>query len=133
MNTIRFNDKASFVAALEARRPFWRARDAANAKAHKAAEQKWLTDTKRKLREALKLDYDALKKATKYDGLLGQLDRAPSCPVLMEKKIDTVLASLKVTQGKTFVVQPTMRTGYQPWAVAFDLLTADPDAKTTVC
>jgi hypothetical protein len=100
MNTIRFNDKDAFIAALEARRPFWREYDKRQEREHKAAEQKWLTDTRKTLRDAAKFDYTAMKEAVSYRGRLGGLDSAPSCPRLMEPKIDSILAALKHTQAR---------------------------------
>lgn len=133
MNTIRFTSKKAFVDALEARRKFWHDRDAKAAKDHKTAEQHWLADTKAKMRAALKLDYASMKSAFAYDddpGLLYRLGNGiPSCPRLEEPRLDRALASLGYTQSQVFTVDS--KTG--AWTDAFDLLTADPDAKATVC
>jgi hypothetical protein len=124
-NAIRFADRESFIAALEERRPFWRAYDKRRAAEHKAQEREYLAEARAKLREALKLDYATLKERHGYSVPIGS---APSCPVLMEAKIDTVLASLKLTQSKSFTVD-----SHGGWETAHKLLTWDPDAVTTVC
>lgn len=119
---IKFQSKQAFVAALEGRREFWHTFDERQASEHKAAEQAWFEKSRAKLRRALELKYGELSRADTY------LDNSPSCPVLMEAKIDRILTVLSYTQGKTFNVGPS-----GVWADAYMLLTRDPDAKTTVC
>jgi hypothetical protein len=125
MNSVRFNDKQSFIAALEARRPFWRAFDKRQAAEHKAQEKAYLEEARARLREALKMDYATLKKTHSYSVPIGS---APSCPVLMEAKIDRVLSALAFTQSKSFTVGSEGM-----WADAHTILTYDPDAPKTVC
>lgn len=129
MNTIRFTSREAFVAALEARRPFWRDYDKQQAREHKAKEQAYLTEARAKFREAVKWDYPTLKQNLSWNGTLRLLeDKQPDCPVLMESKIDRVLAALKFTQGKAFTVDTT-----GAWSEAHTLLTWDPDAQTKAC
>jgi len=126
LNTIRFNTREAFIEALEGRRKFWRDYDKRSEREHKAAEQKFLTDARAKMRAALKMDYEALCKEAQYGSL--SLGERPRCPALMEPKIDKVLAALKHTQGKGFTVGTT-----GVWSEAHNLLTWDPDARLTVC
>jgi hypothetical protein len=126
VNTIRFTSKDDFIAALEGRRKFWRDFDKRNEKAHKDAEKQYLDKARAKLREALKWDYATLKKNISYDDI--HIGKPPACPVLSEPKIDRVVAALKFTQSKAFVVD-----SQGVWAMAHDLLTDDPDARTSVC
>lgn len=129
MNTIRFTSKEAFIAALEERRPFWRAYDQRQAREHKAAEQQWTKDARVKLREAAKWDYPTLKAALSWNGSLRVLDeKLPPCPRLMEPKIDVILSALNYTQGKAFTVDTN-----GAWSEAHTLLTWDPDAVTAVC
>lgn len=130
MNTIRFTSKEAFIDALEERRKFWRDYDRKQAREHKAAEQKWLTEARKTLREAVKWDYAKLKEAIDYGGRLNLVgERVPSCPRLMEPKIDEIIAALKVTGGKAF----TVSQGIGAWREAHNLLTWDPDAVKTAC
>lgn len=128
MNTIRFASKEAFIEALEGRRAFWREYDKRREQEHKAAEKQWLTAARATLRDALKMDYaslssrDGRRSATVY---LGDL---PRCPALMEAKLDKVIAPLRLSQGKTFNVDSR-----GVWSEAHNLLTWDPDAKTSVC
>lgn len=126
MNTIRFTTKEAFVAALEGRRPFWRAYDKRQAREHKAQEQAFLSAARAKMRACLKMDYEALCKEARYGSL--DLGNRPTCPALMEPKIDKVLAALKHTQGRVFTVGTS-----GSWSEAHNLLTWDPDAPTSVC
>lgn len=128
MNTIRFQSREAFIDALEARRSFWRDFDKRQEREHKAAEQKWLKDARATMREALRWDYATLAKAFDYDGALRALRDTPSCPRLREPRIDRVLAALKLTQSKSFVVDTQ-----GAWSLAHELLTEDPDARTSVC
>lgn len=128
MNTIRFTSREAFIEALEGRRKFWRDYDKRQAREHKAAEAKWLTDARKTLREAVRWDYDTLKKNLRYGNEL-RLGETPRCPRLMEPGIDRVIAALKVTNGKSFTVQQ----GIGAWTEAHTLLTWDPDARTSVC
>lgn len=127
-NTIRFTSREAFVQALEDRRPFWRDYDAKQERQHKADEKAWLNETRAKLREVLKLDYDALK--IKLRGYYGELPlgKAPECPVPQEPRIDKVLRSLALTQSKSFTVDSR-----GTWDDAHWLLTHDPDERKSVC
>lgn len=127
MNTIRFQSKEAFIAALEGRRKFWQDYDKRQEREHKAAEQAWLVKARAKLREALKWDYETIKKNLDYGGVL-RLRDTPSCPRLMEPKIDSTLRALKFTQSKAFVVDTN-----GAWSEAHNLLTWDPDERKTVC
>lgn len=127
MNTIRFQSREAFIEALEGRRKFWRDFDKRQERDHKAAEQAWLTKARVTLREAVKWDYDTLKKNIDYGGAL-RLRDVPSCPRLMEPKIDNVLRALSFTQSKAFVVDTQ-----GAWSEAHNLLTWDPDERTKVC
>lgn len=128
MNTIRFNSRAEFVAALEDRRKFWHDYDAKITKDHKAAEQAWLTKTRGVLREALKLDYTALTKELDYGGRLNLDGKPPSCPTLQERRLDRAIASLNLTSAKVFNVASD-----GAWSDAHYLLTADPYSPASVC
>jgi hypothetical protein len=128
MNTIRFESREAFVKALEGRRKFWREYDKRQEREHKAAEQEWLVKARAKMREAIKWDYATLKEAVDYSGRLPLSGDAPSCPRLVEPRLDRVLAALRLTNGKTFTVDSS-----GVWADAHDLLISDPDARTKVC
>lgn len=128
MNTIRFETREAFIAALEGRRKFWRDYDKRQEREHKAAEQQWLTKARAKMREAVKWDYAALKEGVDYSGRLPLAGDAPACPRLVEPKLDRVLAALRLTNGKTFTVDSS-----GAWGDAHDLLISDPDAPKTVC
>lgn len=128
MNTIRFTSKNAFIEALEARRKFWRDYDQRQERRHKDAEKKWLTDARMKMREASKWSYADFKtKNGRYSASL-HLGDLPQCPVLMEAKLNKVVAALQLTQGKSFSVDTS-----GVWAEAHNLLTWDPDARTAVC
>lgn len=130
MNTIRFASKEAFIEALEGRRVFWREYDKRREQEHKAAEKQWLTDARAKLRDALKMDYATLTTEDKggYRRSAVYLGDLPRCPALMEAKLDKVIAPLRLSQGKTFNVDSR-----GVWSEAHNLLTWDPDAKTSVC
>lgn len=130
MNTIRFNSKADFIAALEGRRKFWRDYDARQTREHRAAEQKWLAETRAALREALKWDYKKLSKALDWNGRLSsdQLAKAPACPKVKLTDLDRVIKSLNYTHAKVFNVD-----SQGAWSEAHSLLTWDPSAPTDVC
>lgn len=129
MNVIRFNSKEDFIRALEGRRGFWQAHDARVAAKHKADEKKYLAEARAKMRAALKLNYEELKAAMdgSYYGNLS-FGQMPTCPILTEPSLDTVLKSLSYTDGKTFTVDDS-----GVWSVAHRLLVHDPDAQTKVC
>lgn len=119
---IKFTTKQGFTDALEARRGFWQEYDREQRQKHEAKEQAWLESSRAKLRRALEMDYAELKEARLY------LESTPSCPALMEAKLDRVLVILQTTQGKSFNVSPT-----GGWGDAYTLLVHDPYAPKTVC
>ena len=129
MSTIRFSSKKDFVAALEARRKFWRDYDSERTREHHAAEQAFLRDARARMREALKLPYPDLKALLRYDYSLPLGDKPDQCPRRQEKSLDQVLAALKLTSSNVFSVED----GRGAWQIAHYLLTADPRAKSTVC
>lgn len=129
MNTIRFTSKEAFVAALEARRGFWREADAKLARDHKGAEKEWLASARAAMRDGLKMPYAELKAVVDWNGKLPLAgDKAPDCPVLSEPKIDDVLRALELTEGKTFTVDSE-----GTWRGAHHLLVHDPHATRTAC
>ena len=130
MNTIRFESKDAFVAALESRRAFWQDVDTKAEKKHKAAEQAWLKEARRRMEKALKMDYDELREAAggRWGHSLSLGKDAPECPVLQEARLDSVLAALTFSQGKTFTVD-----SQGVWSEAHVMLTHNPNARRTVC
>lgn len=119
---IKFNSKQEFIDALEARRGFWHGYDHEQRQKHEAEEQAWLESSRAKLRRALEMDYTELKEARLY------LESTPSCPVLMEEKINKLLRVLAATQGKGFNVGPS-----GVWSDAYTILSHDPYSPKTVC
>lgn len=128
MNPIRFESKDHFVQSLEDRRAFWRKYDELRTKEHKEAEKAWVESARAKMRERMKWSYEDWKGTSRYASTSINLGDFPSCPVLMEHSLDTVLAALNYSRGKSFTVD-----SQGVWAQAHKLLTWDPYAKTTVC
>lgn len=125
---ITFTSREAFIAALEGRRQFWRDYDTDRTAQHVQDERAWLESARTKLRSRLTWSYEDFKKAERFSSAAVSLGEFPSCPVLMEHKLDNVLSVLAYTQSKLFRVDDK-----GTWAEAHKLLTWDPNAKTTVC
>jgi hypothetical protein len=126
MNSIRFDSKDRFIAAIESRREFWQAYDADLERRHKEAEKEWLAAARATMLKAVKWDYDTLKKNLEWGDL--KIGRPPECPVLETPRLGRVLAALRYTTGTSFTVDSG-----GVWSEAHHVLTHDPYARTKVC
>lgn len=128
---IKFDDKESFIAALEARRPFLHQLDKARSAAHKVAEKEYLEQFREECKAAAKWTY---QEAQKHDFNLPnayQMKRsAPSCPIAQVPRLEEVLKTLRLTSQKQFTVDRD-----NIWASAHYILTFDPEieAAKKVC
>ena len=128
MSEIRFNTKADFVAALEARRPWARKIDRERTAAHAADEKAYLVQFRQKCRALVKMSYADLKAADHRNRTVNW--HPPGCPMSVEAELDRELSSLALTRQERF----TVRGGYSTaWYSAYDLLTRDENAHKDVC
>lgn len=124
--SLRFT-KDDLIAALEARRPWAKALDAKNLKAHKADERKALAEFRANLRCSLKATYDELTAERGRFGRNRDLSsvsfNGPSCPRSVEAMIDTQLAYIRPMRQKTMTISAEGN-----WRDVFYVLTHDENA-----
>ena len=133
MTTITMS-RDELATALEDRRVWAEQRDAALTKAHRKSEEEALKAFRRRLREALKWDYETAAGTPRRHGS-GRynipkvaLDDAPSCPLLAVPRLDGALRALRLSNQKRYVVEPKGRHSDLYW-----LLTHDDDEVLTPC
>lgn len=121
---LTFNTKEQLIEALEAKRRACEAEDAENMRKHKEAERKALAAFKEMVRAAAKWDY---AKAKKNSFRVGNYDSGPKCPASMIARLDRVLAFVKVSQQKRYVI------GKNAHEEVFSILTIDMPKTKGLC
>lgn len=117
---------AELLAALEALRPKFEKADARNLVAHRKAEEAYYTAFKKACREALKWDYETLKKNGAQ--LKTGTRWAPSCPISQVSQLDSMIAMVHRINQPRFTLS---RNG--KWERIYRMLTADVPSVEGIC
>lgn len=120
-------DREGLIAALEARLPWAKQSDKKRITDHKQAEKDIFEKFKARLQTARQWDYKMAKKNEfKLPNMTyTELDQIRNCPQSRELRINQILESLKLSQQKTFTINPS--------SDVYMLLTHDDDAPVSMC
>lgn len=124
---IRFGKRDQLLTALEARRPWAKAYDAAQMKEHKVAEKAALESFRSRCRELGRMSYDRLK-ALEYPANRITFG-PPSCPSSTAEQLEAEITAVTTSRQESWTIDA------KDWRTAtiHHLLTFDENAKTEMC